>query len=398
MKKILGLIIVFTALLVSSAAYAEVLSVEIAVFDNGAIVIPQEAEFELKAPDGTSVGTQTASIDRHTTAVSLQFDIENFASGGIYELSAKSGIESLDYVSNLYAVGEGVPLNTADAMSFPMALNPLCVPKTGVRADKLTFRFHIQKKGIFTAGDARFYLADRNGTLMQAKKVAVSADADIAELSFTVPQYYTGEKFYLIPMDGAAAIRYYDTEYKHHAPIEIGTYASLDSNGNTVVGNSFDMGLTPEYITIDAAPDSEYAQLAEAQMNGSGIDSRTNYLIWISKKDYSVNVFKGSKGAWDFVTCFPCSIGKPSTPTIEGVFEYFAYQDIWKYDKYYCAPIMRFAPKGYAMHSTLVKYDGSFYDGRLGMQISAGCVRIAPENIKWLASNMPLKTRVYITP
>ncbi|MBQ7793953.1 MAG: L,D-transpeptidase [Clostridia bacterium] len=397
MKKIFGLLVLALTLFVTAFAYAEELTAEMSVIDTGAIVIDGEADFALYAPSGEVVSTAKAVIGRDTTELSLKFDIADYISGGIYSFSALSGVEELDYIGVKYAVGDKIPLNTADAMSFRMALTPVCVPPTGVRTDKLTFRFHLQKKGIVTASNAKFYLCDRNGTLMQVKSIAFDNSTDVAELSFTVPQYYTGEKFYLIPVEGADGVSYYDKEYLIHSPIEIGTYASLDEQGATVIGNSFDLGLTPEYVTIDSAPDSEYARLVEAQMNASGIDSRTNYLIWISKKDFSVNVFKGSQGVWDFVTCFSCSIGKPTTPTIEGVFEYFAYQDIWKYADYYCAPIMRFAPKGYAMHSTLVRYNGTPYDGRLGMKISHGCVRIAPENIRWLADNMPLHTRVYIT-
>ena len=57
---------------------------------------------------------------------------------------------------------------------------------------------------------------------------------------------------------------------------------------------------------------------------------------------------------------------------------------------------MRFY-KGYAIHSTLLRYDGSDYDGRVGKQISHGCVRVKPENINWMVSMIPLYTKIYIT-
>ena len=53
---------------------------------------------------------------------------------------------------------------------------------------------------------------------------------------------------------------------------------------------------------------------------------------------------------------------------------------------------------GYAIHSTLIKYDGTPYDNRVGMKISHGCIRLRPEDINWLASITPLGTRIYITP
>lgn len=135
----------------------------------------------------------------------------------------------------------------------------------------------------------------------------------------------------------------------------------------------------------------------EEAVNVKNISSKTDYMIWVSKKDFEVNVFCGNKNAWNLVSTFPCSIGKVSTPTVEGQFEYYQYHSKWLYDKYYCGPVMRFY-NGYAFHSYLIKYDGTPYDSRLGFQISAGCVRMHPDDIKWMTENIPLYTRILITP
>ena len=57
---------------------------------------------------------------------------------------------------------------------------------------------------------------------------------------------------------------------------------------------------------------------------------------------------------------------------------------------------MRFY-KGYALHSTLIRYNGTPYDNRVGVKISHGCVRIRPEGINWLVQNIPLYSRVLVT-
>ena len=57
---------------------------------------------------------------------------------------------------------------------------------------------------------------------------------------------------------------------------------------------------------------------------------------------------------------------------------------------------MRFY-RGYALHSTLLRYDGSDADARLGKKISHGCVRLAPESINWMVDNVPLYTKIYVT-
>lgn len=135
---------------------------------------------------------------------------------------------------------------------------------------------------------------------------------------------------------------------------------------------------------------------AEKLINSRNIASDTGYLVWVSKSEYLVRVFTGSAGNWYMINSFGCAIGAPSTPTIEGTFKYYQYQDRWNYDKYYCGPIMRFKG-GYAIHSTLLRYDGRDYDGRTGMRISHGCVRVRPENINWLVNTVPLQTTIYVT-
>lgn len=131
-------------------------------------------------------------------------------------------------------------------------------------------------------------------------------------------------------------------------------------------------------------------------VNKRDIESKTDFLIWISKSEYKVYVYKGENRKWRFVKALSCAIGAPKTPTVEGIFEYHQYQPRWTYPEYYCGPVMRFY-KGYALHSTLIRYNGKPYDNRVGQKISHGCVRIRPEGINWLASYIPLGTTVLVT-
>lgn len=133
-----------------------------------------------------------------------------------------------------------------------------------------------------------------------------------------------------------------------------------------------------------------------AYVNENGYESDTDYLVWVSKNDYSVNVYLGAKGNWRLIKSARCAIGAPSTPTIEGVFKYHQYQPRWQYDGYYCGPIMRFY-KGYALHSTLIKSNGKPYDNRVGVKISHGCVRLRPEDINYLVNYVPIGTTVVVT-
>ncbi len=131
-------------------------------------------------------------------------------------------------------------------------------------------------------------------------------------------------------------------------------------------------------------------------VNSIDINSKTDYLVWVDKSEYTVNVYLGSNKNWRLIESFPCAIGAPGTPTIEGSFEYFQRQDRWQYDGYYCGPIMRFKG-GYALHSVLIRNNGKLYDGRVGVKISHGCVRMLPDDINWMVSYIPMYTRILVT-
>lgn len=146
-----------------------------------------------------------------------------------------------------------------------------------------------------------------------------------------------------------------------------------------------------------ASAGNENAQLLENYISSTDLASDTNYLIWVSKHEYKVRVFLGSKGDWRYHRTFPCAIGAPSTPTCEGTYKYYQSQTMWDYGSYYVGPIMRFNG-GYALHSTLIYKNGTPKDDRVGMRLSLGCVRLHPWDINWLSANAPLYTTVHITP
>ncbi len=126
------------------------------------------------------------------------------------------------------------------------------------------------------------------------------------------------------------------------------------------------------------------------------LTSDTDYLIWVSKKNFSVRLFTKANGVWHFEKEFPCSIGKADTPTCEGTYKYYEKIKSWNYNSYYVGPVMRFN-RGFALHSTLVRYDGTPYDDRVGMQISAGCVRMHIDDIQYLCDTVPLNSTVHVS-
>ncbi|MCH5209849.1 MAG: L,D-transpeptidase family protein [Oscillospiraceae bacterium] len=130
-------------------------------------------------------------------------------------------------------------------------------------------------------------------------------------------------------------------------------------------------------------------------VNRDGIGSKTNYLVWVSKHEYTVRVYEGQQYNWTLLKEFPCALGAWNTPTITGQFEYIE-RTRWDYNGYYVGPVLRFY-NGYALHSTLLYYGGGEYDGRVGVNISHGCIRLHPQDINWIADTIPMHTRIYIT-
>ncbi len=123
--------------------------------------------------------------------------------------------------------------------------------------------------------------------------------------------------------------------------------------------------------------------------------SKTDYLIWVNLERQTVNLFQKKNGLWCIERVYPCASGMNQTPTINGVFSYYAYENSWKYDGYYVGPVMIFSGN-YALHSVLMRYDGRVYDGTIGRPASHGCVRMRQEDVRWLADNIPFGTTVVI--
>jgi len=141
----------------------------------------------------------------------------------------------------------------------------------------------------------------------------------------------------------------------------------------------------------------DYTSNANEFVNSGNFSSETDYFIWVDLKNFKTNIFKGSVKNWKLVNSYTCTIGKPSTPTPKGTYAigikglYFGVEKgykCWYYSQF----------KGnYLFHSIIYNLDGTIRDGRLGMQLSDGCIRLAKENAKWIYNNIPERTKVYIS-
>ena len=139
---------------------------------------------------------------------------------------------------------------------------------------------------------------------------------------------------------------------------------------------------------------------------GDGVDkkfqsysSSTKYMIVVKLKEHKVRVYRGKKGKWKRIHSFKCSVGASGTPTVKGTFtigsrgRYFntgSSMRCWYYTQFH---------GNYLFHSVIYDRSSSprhVVDGRLGKNISHGCIRMALSNAKWIYKKIPSKTKVII--
>ena len=125
--------------------------------------------------------------------------------------------------------------------------------------------------------------------------------------------------------------------------------------------------------------------------------SDTNWLIVTDTSACKVAIFTGSQGNWTTVKYISCSPGKSSTPTVKGEFKVTGRGLSFGKPTYTCWYYTQFYGD-YLFHSVIYNKNSktSIQDGRLGMQLSHGCVRLALNEAKWIYDNIPNGTKVII--
>ena len=137
---------------------------------------------------------------------------------------------------------------------------------------------------------------------------------------------------------------------------------------------------------------TNYTMFKKAQ----SMSSNTKWLILVDTKNNKVAVYYGSKGNWTEKKYWSCKSGASSSPTVKGSFtvqskgpSFGSGYTCWYYTQFY---------GNYLFHSILYNPGSktSVQDGRLGINASHGCVRLALSNAKWIYDNIPRGTKVYV--
>ena len=124
-----------------------------------------------------------------------------------------------------------------------------------------------------------------------------------------------------------------------------------------------------------------------------GYASNTSWLIMIDTTNNYLGIYRGGRGAWNLDRFWICSTGAPATPTVLGEYTVKAkgYSFGHGYTCYYYTQFYG----DYLIHSVKY-YQGTFnvLDGRMGMNISEGCIRLPIDQAKWIWDNVPTGTKV----
>ena len=126
--------------------------------------------------------------------------------------------------------------------------------------------------------------------------------------------------------------------------------------------------------------------------------SDTDKLILVDLTNHRVGIYSGGYQNWVNIQSYVCTVGAPSTPTITGEFSIYMkrkYFDSGSSRCFYFSPFKG----GYGFHSVLYYQDPTpqrIMDGRLGMDLSHGCVRLDVNHAKWIYDNCSIGTKVVV--
>lgn len=355
------------------------------------------AAFELCDANGEVIGEKVEWIGGVTKEFKMVFDLPSVNAGDKYKLRLKSGLNYIQYYDKMYGVGDEIEL---EAYGYRNENGEPCVSS----------EFSISACPLYEHAIVPYIAGVQLKLYPEARLingVAMAPVRHVAEELGLKVRYDERYHSVVCEIDGKQAIFNVGTAYATimgndcfmPAPCEI-----IDDTAFVPIrtlAEAFD-------CTVEALDFGDHIDVCMSEspivkeyymnlpVNRWGISSRTNYMVWIDKSDFRVRVYQGSKGKWEEIKSFPCAIGAPGSPTITGSFEYEYRMPQWSYSGYYVGPCLVFYGN-YAMHSTLIQYNGVPYDDRVGVMISHGCVRLHKSDIDWLDRNLPQKSRIYIT-
>lgn len=360
-------------------------------------LIDSFASVELYNSKGVLLGEKTEWVGGITEELLFEFTVPTYNLGESFYLVLKDGLSYIKYYDSVYRTAEKIKLDTygyTDEIGNYVTGNSFAFDACPLYEHKII---------VYAEGEL-LELQPSARLIDDTAMVPVRAVAEAIGLDVRYDDVY---KSVVCEIDGKQALFNIGTDYATFMGVD--TFMPMpcvlldDTTFVPVRSLAEAFGCIVEAIDFEDHIDvclgespivKEYTD--KFPVNKMNISSKTKYMVWIDKSDYRVRVYKGRQGKWIEVKSFPCAIGAVNSPTITGSYEYEYKMSQWTYPEYYVGPCLVFYGN-YAMHSTLIAYDGTPYDDRVGVMISHGCVRLHKSDIDWLDGNLLLGSRVYIT-
>ena len=355
-----------------------------------------DVTLSLYSSDDKLLDTKTMPLTAQTKEVDFVFDVPEYTIGESFKLSLDSGLTSIQYYSDTYYEGQSFSFPTYSYLDS----DGIRIFSDGISISALPF-YEKAVNVTYNGKQVDLYpgakLINEN-TMIPIRKLAEFIGFDVYyDEKYNTEVLSLGPNYIFFNVDTAYTTVFGTDMYATAPTVNIdGTiYVSLRTFADAIQSSLDvkDNGTTLDINMSDAKYVSDY--YAKSPVNKWGIASRTNYMVWVSLSEYKVRLYEGSQYKWKLMLEAPCAIGAPGTPSITGSYEYL-YRARWDYGTYYVGPCLVFHG-GYALHSVLLYQNGSEYDGRVGVQISHGCIRLKKKDIDFIAKTIPVGTRIYCT-
>lgn len=134
----------------------------------------------------------------------------------------------------------------------------------------------------------------------------------------------------------------------------------------------------------------------ESSINSLNVTSDTNYHIDVDILNQRVNIFIKSNEQWILDKSFLCTSGSFSTPTIRGNFIVSDKGPSFRAGSNTICNYYTRIYGNYLFHTVLLDNNENIQDGRLGVRLSHGCIRLAIDDAKYIYTSIPYGTSISI--
>lgn len=176
-----------------------------------------------------------------------------------------------------------------------------------------------------------------------------------------------------------------------------GAWYWLDGSGAMATGWRYIDGKWNAFDNPSGVWRTNDDRLVNGWYTAQAISSPTNWFVLVDDINTKVMIYYWDIDQWMPLYIFDCSTGAWSMRTVHGTFSVGMKGYAFGYGHGYTAYYYTQISGDYLFHSILY-YEGTWtpLDSVLNSHRSHGCVRLAPENAKWIYDNIPTGTTVHI--